>query len=253
MIYIDGHRIMPPHRSDNRAMTNDDAQFDLFGLGTDTPATVPANFNPELIPTDAQVPIPPGTYSDMAEIRAHCSRCDRCGLGATRTNAVIFRGNPQAKLMIIGEGPGQNEDETGLPFVGKAGQLLDKILGAVNLTENEVVIVNIVKCRPPDNRAPTDEEMKACTPYLQEQIRMVDPKIILLVGATAVKGLTGDKRGITKIRGQWMEWEGRWCMPMFHPAYLLRNQSKEKGSPKWLTWQDIQTVKTKWLELVEST
>jgi DNA polymerase len=147
--------------------------------------------------------------------------------------------------MIVGEGPGQNEDETGLPFVGKAGQLLDKILASVNLTEDDVFICNIVKCRPPGNRTPTQEEMDACRPYILEQIRMVDPKIILLSGASAVRGLTGDKRGITKIRGEWIEWGDRLCMPVFHPAYLLRNPSKERGSPKWYMWQDIQAVRAK--------
>jgi uracil-DNA glycosylase len=207
------------------------------------------DFNPDLIPTDAKMPIPVGTYQSMDEIKVHCNSCQRCELGATRTNAVIGRGNPSANLMIIGEGPGQNEDETGLPFVGKSGQLLDKILASVELTEADVFIANIVKCRPPGNRAPTDAEMNTCRPYLMEQIRMVDPKVILLSGASSVKGLLGDKRGITKIRGEWIEWEGRFCMPVFHPAYLLRNQSREKGQPKWLMWQDIQAVKAKLEEL----
>jgi DNA polymerase len=148
--------------------------------------------------------------------------------------------------MIIGEAPGQNEDETGLPFVGKSGQLLEKILAAVKLdSEQDVYICNINKCRPPSNRVPTADEVAACKPYLLEQIRLVDPKIILLTGATAVKGLTGDKRGITKIRGTWIEWEGRLCMPILHPAYLLRNPSREQGAPKWLMWQDIQAVRAK--------
>ncbi|HEY9734971.1 MAG TPA: uracil-DNA glycosylase, partial [Trichocoleus sp.] len=122
--------------------------------------------------------------------------------------------------------------------------------GAVRLdSEKDIYICNIVKCRPPENRVPTPDEMAACKGYLMEQIRMVDPKIILLTGATAVKGITGRKEGITKIRGQWIEWEGRLCMPIFHPAYLLRNPSREKGSPKWLMWQDIQTVRTKLDEL----
>jgi uracil-DNA glycosylase len=224
-------------------MSTDD-QMALFGAA-DLPAAPVKEFDPALIPTDAKVPIPVGTYSTMEEIKAHCSHCHRCELGATRTNAVIGRGNPTADLMIVGEGPGQNEDETGLPFVGKSGQLLDKILASVGLTEADVFIANIVKCRPPGNRAPSDAEMNTCRPYLQEQIRMVDPKVILLAGASSVKGLIGDKRGITKIRGEWIEWEGRLCMPVFHPAYLLRNQSKEKGQPKWLMWQDIQAVRAK--------
>jgi DNA polymerase len=221
----------------------------LFGLSDLPESPPPADFDPDLIPTSARVPIPPGTYESMDLMKVHCNECQRCDLGATRTNAVVGRGNPSAPLMIIGEGPGQNEDETGLAFVGRAGQLLDRILASVELTENDVFIGNIVKCRPPGNRVPTEEEMKACRPYLLEQIRMVDPKIILLVGASAAKGLIGEKRGITSIRGQWMTWEDRLCMPVFHPAYLLRNPSKDKGSPKWWMWQDIQSVKAKLEEL----
>ncbi|WP_413200681.1 uracil-DNA glycosylase, partial [Nostoc piscinale] len=117
-------------------------------------------------------------------------------------------------------------------------------------TANFVTPAGVVhNCRPPANRVPTPNEMAACIPYLLEQIRLIDPKIILLTGATAVKGLTGEKQGITKIRGQWIEWEGRLCMPIFHPSYLLRNPSKEKGSPKWLMWQDIQAVRAKYDEI----
>lgn len=227
-------------------MMSDD-QIDLFSFAAD-PQPVPT-VDPALIPTSAKVPIPPGTYHSMEEMAGHCNQCQRCELGATRTHAVVSRGNPQADLMIVGEGPGQNEDETGLPFVGKAGQLLDKILESVRLTENDIFICNIVKCRPPGNRTPTQEEMDACRPYLLEQIRLVDPKVILLSGASSVRGLVGDKRGITKIRGEWLEWNGRLCMPVFHPAYLLRNPSREKGSPKWLMWQDIQAVRAKLDEL----
>lgn len=227
-----------------------DNQMDLFNLSTDAKPT--PTVDPDLIPTNAKVPIPPGTYASMEAMAVHCNQCHRCDLGATRTHAVVGRGNPQAPIMIVGEGPGQNEDETGLPFVGKAGQLLDKILESVKLTEADVFICNIVKCRPPGNRTPTQDEMDACRPYLLEQIRMVDPQVILLSGASAVRGLIGDKRGITKIRGEWIEWQGRLCMPVFHPAYLLRNPSREKGSPKWLMWQDIQAVKAKVDELANA-
>jgi uracil-DNA glycosylase len=231
-------------------MSNQD-QISLFETA-DSGSTPTSNFDPELIPTSATIPIPSGTYNSMAEISKHCNQCLRCDLGTTRTNAVIGRGNPQAPIMIVGEGPGQNEDETGIPFVGKAGQLLDKILASVKLTEDDVFVCNVVKCRPPGNRTPTTAEAEACKGYLMEQIRMVDPKIILLTGATAMKGLIGEKRGITSVRGKWVEWQGRLCMPIFHPAYLLRNPSKEKGSPKWLMWQDIQAVKTKLDELQTS-
>jgi len=202
------------------------------------------------IPQRADVAIPAGTYADLAALNSHCQTCRRCALGATRTHVVVSRGNPKAKLMIIGEGPGQAEDESGRPFVGKAGQLLDKILASVNLdSEEDAYICNIVKCRPPGNRVPEPAEIAACLPYLLEQIRLVDPKIILLAGATAVRGLLQDPQAITKIRGQWLEWQGRWCMPIFHPAYLLRNNSREPGSPKWLTWQDIQTVRDRLRQL----
>jgi uracil-DNA glycosylase len=233
-------------------MASDD-QMDLFGSASATDSLLASGpvqtIDPELIPTSAKIPIPAGTYDSMEQMSRHCNQCERCGLGATRTKAVVGRGNPQATILIVGEGPGQNEDETGLPFVGKAGQLLDKILESVGLSDADVFIGNIVKCRPPDNRTPTQEEMDACRPYLLEQIRMVNPRIILLTGASAVKGLVGDKRGITKIRGEWIEWEGRLCMPVFHPAYLLRNQSRDKGSPKWLMWQDMKAVRAKLDEL----
>ncbi|MEN9229473.1 MAG: uracil-DNA glycosylase [Thermostichus sp. DG02_5_bins_236] len=206
------------------------------------------------IPLSGQVPIPPGTYTHLEQLKQHCLACQRCELAASRTHVVVQRGNPQAKILIIGEGPGENEDLQGLPFVGKSGQLLDKILASVGLDpERDTYICNVVKCRPPNNRVPTAEEMDACRPYLLEQIRLVDPAIILLTGATSVRSILGDKRGITKIRGEWIQWQGRWCMPIFHPAYLLRNQARTPGSPKWLMWQDIQAVKQKYVELTGAT
>jgi uracil-DNA glycosylase family 4 len=204
----------------------------------------------DLIPTDAKIPIPSGTYPSMTELAQHCNECHRCGLAENRTHAVVGRGNLKALIMIVGEAPGQNEDETGLPFVGRSGQLLEKILASVELdTEKDVYISNISKCRPPNNRAPSSKEMAACKPYLFEQLRIVDPKIILLTGATAVKGLIGDKGAMGTIRGKWIDWEGRLCMPIFHPSYLLRNPSAEVGKPKWLMWQDIQAVRAKFDEI----
>ncbi|NET29461.1 uracil-DNA glycosylase family protein [Okeania sp. SIO1I7] len=224
--------------------------FDWSNNNDYSESTSDSDFDSKLIPTEAKIPIPSETYQTMEQIAVHCNQCCRCELGKNRTNAVIGRGNPQAEIMIIGEAPGQNEDEQGLPFVGRSGQLLDKILESVELSsDRHVYISNAIRCRPPENRTPTTQEIEACKPYLLEQIRLVDPKIILLTGATAVKALTGEKRGITKIRGQWLEWEGRLCMPIFHPAYLLRNPSKEPGKPKWLMWQDIQAVKQKLDEL----
>ncbi|WOD37524.1 uracil-DNA glycosylase [Nodosilinea sp. E11] len=238
-----------------------DEQFSLFTAGSGAPgatdisagATSPSAANFDAIPTDASIPIVPGTYDNLADLGTHCRGCVRCGLAETRTHVVVSRGSPTAPVLIIGEGPGQQEDEQGLPFVGKSGQLLEKILASVRFdTEKDVYICNIVKCRPPENRVPTTAEVTACKGYLLEQIRLVDPKIILLTGATALKALLGVKSGISKVRGQWMEWEGRLCMPIFHPAYLLRNPSRDKGSPKWLMWQDIQAVKAKVEELTSS-
>ncbi len=231
---------------------SDPLQPSLFGsLDPDPPATLsPSDY--DRIPTRAEVPIPPGTYGSLEDLKQHCQGCTRCGLAAGRTHVVVERGNPQAKILIIGEGPGEQEDLQGLPFVGRSGQLLDKILASVNLDPNQdVYICNIVKCRPPQNRVPTTEEANACVPYLLEQIRLVDPPIILFTGATSVKSLTGEKRGISKIRGEWIRWQERWCMPIFHPAYLLRNPSRNPGSPKALMWQDIQTIRRKYDELLD--
>jgi uracil-DNA glycosylase len=223
-----------------------DFQLNLFPV--DKNISVAANF--VKIPTSADIEIVPGTYQDIDALATHCRMCARCELSATRTNVVIGKGNPQAPIVIIGEGPGQQEDEQGLPFVGRSGQLLDNILESVELTlEKDVYITNAVRCRPPNNRTPHPEEMAACKPFLLEHIRLINPQIILLTGATAVKSILGRKEGITKIRGQWFEWENRACMPIFHPAYLLRNPSRAVGSPKWLMWQDIQAVKDKLGEL----
>jgi uracil-DNA glycosylase len=226
-------------------------QISLFELSAiaQPPADAPAvASSPPISKPNAESSVQ--QYPDMATLATDCSQCRRCDLGHTRIQAVIGRGALKAPIMIVGEGPGQTEDETGLPFVGRAGQLLDKILASVNLTtEHDVFIANAVKCRPPDNRTPTPEEIEACRPYLLEQIRLIDPQIILLTGATAVRSILGEKRGITQIRGQWREWQGRLCMPIFHPAYLLRSPSREKGKPKWLMWQDIQAVRSKLDEL----
>lgn len=190
-------------------------------------------------------------FASLDQLKETVCNCQKCPLAPTRTNVVVERGDRQAKILIIGEAPGEQEDLSGLPFVGKSGQLLDKILESVGFdTSKDIYICNTVKCRPPNNRVPTDVETTTCKPYLLEQIRLVDPKIILLTGATSLKSILGEKLGITKVRGQWYEWEGRLVMPIFHPSYLLRNQSREQGSPKWLTWQDVKAIKAKYLEII---
>lgn len=219
--------------------------FDLSAF-TSPPDSPPNNLLlTALIPKDARVPIPSGTYASLAQLRTHCNQCHRCKLGDTRTHAVVDRGHVRAPVLIVGEAPGEVEDKRGKPFVGKSGQLLEKMLALAGLSKKDIYLTNVTKCRPPHNRTPTSSEIKACLPYLKEQVRLINPKIIVLLGATAFKALTGDKRSISKVRGTWIEWEGRLCMPIFHPAYLLRNPESDKGSPKWLTKQDIISVKKK--------
>ena len=184
-------------------------------------------------------------FANLDAVREAALSCTDCSLCETRTNVVFFDGNPYAKLMIIGEGPGQKEDETGIPFVGRAGQLLDKILESVNIDrQKDTYICNIVKCRPPGNRPPTRQEMVSCSRYLEAQIEFVKPKLIMLAGATAVQAILQVKDPISRIRGKWFDWKnGAKVMPVFHPSYLLRNDTKQVGSPKWLMWQDIKEVR----------
>ncbi|MEY4529530.1 MAG: hypothetical protein RLZZ156_251 [Deinococcota bacterium] len=186
---------------------------------------------------------------NLEELQNTCSTCTACKLSSTRTQVVFGMGNPNARLMLIGEGPGQEEDRTGKPFVGQAGQLLDQILGAVGITRDEVYIANVVKCRPPNNRNPEPDEIIACENWLLEQIRFIQPQIIITLGNVPTQWALGTTLGITKTRGTWTEFKKLSApiplLPMFHPAYLLRNAVRTTGGPKWLTWQDIKAVKEK--------
>jgi uracil-DNA glycosylase len=170
------------------------------------------------------------------------------------TNIVINRGNPKARLLLIGEAPGPQENIKGKPFVGPAGQLLDKILQAANFDpERDVFIINSVFRMPPGEdgksfRKPTDQEIEYYRPFVFEIIRLVDPLVILLTGNAACQSVL-KKTGITSLRGQWTQLEGHWLMPIFHPSYLLRNQSREPGSPKAMMWTDIREVRRKYDEL----
>lgn len=192
------------------------------------------------------------SFLSLDDARQQALNCTACGLCKARTNVVFSDGNPLAKLMIIGEGPGQQEDQTGIPFVGRAGQLLDKILASANIDrQKDTYICNVVKCRPPGNRVPEPAEAAACRPYLEAQISLVKPKLILLAGATAVQYVLKVKDPISRIRGKWVEHaSGARIMPIFHPSYLLRNDSREVGSPKWHMWQDIKEVR-RCLDLLE--
>jgi len=159
---------------------------------------------------------------------------------------VVSRGNPFAKLMIIGEAPGAKEEEIGEPFVGRSGKLLDKLLKNAGIDINQdVYFCNVVKCRPPQNRRPTKVEIQENLPWLYQQIKLVNPLIIVLVGATALEAILKIKSPISILRGKWINWEGRLVMPVFHPSYLLRNPSKEKGTPMSFTKSDFSKIKEK--------
>ena len=181
-------------------------------------------------------------------LEARVAGCTLCPLHESRTHAVFGEGAREAEVMFVGEGPGEVEDNTGRPFVGPAGQKLDEVLHSVGIERSDVFITNIVKCRPPKNRVPCKTEMETCFPYLEAQIALIQPSLIVTLGNTSTQWLLPDAPGITKSRGSLFTWRGGIQMfPMFHPSYLLRYPSREKGSPKYLTWQDIQRVKA-WLD-----
>ena len=166
--------------------------------------------------------------------------------GKSINKIVVGRGNPQAPLMIIGEAPGAKEEEVGKPFVGRSGKLLDKMLQNAGIDINlDVYFCNVVKCRPPKNRRPTKTEIQENLPWLYQQIKLVNPQIIVLVGATALEAILKIKSPISILRGKWISWEGRLVMPVFHPSYLLRNPSKEEGKPMSFAKSDFSKIKEK--------
>jgi uracil-DNA glycosylase len=175
--------------------------------------------------------------SDIRELMGDCRRCKLC---EGRNTIVFGYGNPEAALMFVGEGPGEQEDLQGLPFVGAAGQLLTKMIEAMKFTRESVYICNVVKCRPPDNRNPEADEIAACEPFLKAQVASVKPQVIVGLGKFAVQTLLQDTTPITRLRGQWRDYQGTPLMPTFHPAYLLRNPNDKR-----LAWMDLQAVMKK--------
>ena len=182
---------------------------------------------------------------ELNKLKEECNNCQKCALGATRTNIVFSDGNPNAKIVLIGEAPGADEDAIGTPFVGRAGKFLSKLIEESGLSrKDDFYICNTVKCRPPENRVPTDEEKALCEKYLFEQIKMVNPKVIVLCGATSAKSFLGKKIKISQIRGQWFKiFDGIDATVILHPSFLLRKHSEEEGSPRWLTKEDLKKVK----------
>lgn len=211
----------------------------------------PITFSPESItpPSSARapksLPPPPSVVEPrpFPILAADVASCTKCVLHETRKNTVFARGNPEAQLCFVGEAPGVDEDEQGLPFVGKAGQLLDKMIQAMGLDPaKDVYVCNIIKCRPPANRKPEPDEVVTCIPYLHEQLALVQPKVIVALGNTSVAALLGSKLGITKVRGSWKLYRGKIpVMPTYHPSYLLR-QGPTQSEAKREAWEDLQTV-----------
>ena len=173
----------------------------------------------------------------LQEIRTDIGDCIRCKLHKGRNKIVFGDGSPQAKLLFIGEGPGRDEDMQGLPFVGRAGKLLTQMIEAMGLLRSDVYICNVVKCRPPENRAPEKDEVAACSPFLFRQIDLVAPQVIVCLGSIAAQTILETTRGISQFRGQWLEFRGRKLMATYHPAYLLRNPAAKSE-----VWKDLQKV-----------
>jgi uracil-DNA glycosylase family 4 len=206
-----------------------------------------------LAPAAAPVPAPaaapvPASPSDspltrLPVLQQEVSTCTKCSLSTSRTQTVFSRGSPSSKVAFVGEAPGAEEDAQGLPFVGRAGQLLDRMIGAMGLSpETDVYVCNILKCRPPGNRRPEPEEIALCIPYLHEQLALVRPRVIVAMGNTAVGALLDTKLGITKLRGQWKLYRGSTLvMPTYHPSYLLR-PSPQQVEAKRQAWEDLQLV-----------
>lgn len=185
-------------------------------------------------------------YTSFSQLRSDVKACTKCGLHQTRTNTVFGEGNPRARIMLIGEGPGRDEDRLGRPFVGAAGQLLDKMLASIGLDRNHVYIANILKCRPPGNRDPEPDEAAACMGYLRAQVAMIKPNIIVCLGRVPAKYILNPDIRIMRDRGVWHEVKGFFIMPTYHPAALLRNEALKKDA-----YKDLLAIRAKYDALCE--
>lgn len=213
--------------------------------------SVGAMAGPYAPPADPSACPAPGLVASaatLAELEDRIKGCLACPLGPGRLRFVFGEGDPKARLMFVGEGPGRDEDLQGRPFVGKAGELLDRMIGAIGLARDQVYIANVVKCRPPDNRVPTGPEAAACLGYLRRQIELIAPSVIVTLGATPLRELVGEGAGITRVRGQWRRVKVGDreipVMPTFHPAYVLRQYTPEVRKA---VWEDLKAAKA-WLE-----
>lgn len=188
-------------------------------------------------PVTPVTPVLPESITDLAGVRAFLGDCQRCRLAQGRQSIVFGSGKPDADLMFVGEAPGRDEDEKGEPFVGAAGMLLSRMIQAMGLDREEVYIANIIKCRPPNNRDPAPDEIERCEPFLQMQIEVVRPRILVALGAYAARTLLRTDAGVTRLRGKFAQYRGVPLMPTFHPAYLLRNPEAKRSA-----WNDLKLV-----------
>ena len=196
-------------------------------------------------PAPLQLNAPPALFTEVAKvkgdnllrIREDIGDCTRCKLHKGRNKIVFGDGNHKARLVFVGEAPGADEDRQGLPFVGRAGKLLTQMIEAMGLKREDVYICNVVKCRPPDNRKPEDDEVSTCSPYLLRQLDVIEPRVLVCLGAVAAQTLLATNRGISQFRGEWMDWHGHKLMATYHPAYLLRNPAAKSE-----VWKDLQKV-----------
>ncbi len=197
--------------------------------------------DPECLDRLARLTALPATRTagpeSLSSIRADLGECTRCPLCRGRNHIVFGEGDPKARLIFVGEGPGADEDRCGRPFVGAAGQLLTKIIQAMNLNREEVYIGNIVKCRPPENRNPTPDEIEKCLPFIKRQIAAINPKVICTLGSVAARALLGTQVPVSRLRGQFQTFMGLPVMPTYHPAYLLRSPEKKRD-----VWNDVQKI-----------
>jgi DNA polymerase len=215
--------------------------------------SLPAVYVPPSDPVGCPAPEAVAAATSLADLQRATEGCLACALGPGRLKFVFGEGDPGARLMFVGEGPGRDEDLQGRPFVGKAGELLDKMIAAIGLKREEAYIANVVKCRPPDNRTPTPEEARTCLGYLHRQIELIRPAVIVTLGATPLRELVGVSEGITKARGQWKRVQvgGRDIpvMPTFHPAYVLRQYTQDI---RRAVWADLKAAK-EWVDKAQVT
>ena len=203
----------------------------------------PSSFRPRVAPLAAPTQLGDAAVAKLAlldAIRAEIGDCRRCTLCEQRRSVVFGEGSPDARVVFVGEGPGEEEDKSGRPFVGRAGELLTKMIEAVGWRREDVYICNIVKCRPPGNRDPQPLEVATCEPFLHQQLHAIAPAAIVTLGKPAISALIGRPVAITKLRGRWLEWQGTPVMPTYHPAYLLRNYTRET---RQAVWDDLRAVR----------